>query len=96
MGQEALTNVAKHSEAGEVILRLVATPEEVELSVEDDGRGFEPSDAQVQRYGLVGISERARLLGGTMSLESSTGVGTRVSIRVPQVTSGSDGAGMAP
>jgi two-component system NarL family sensor kinase len=93
MGQEALTNVTKHSGAGQVLLRLVATPLEIELSVEDDGKGFEPSDVPGERYGLVGINERARLLGGTMSLESSSGVGTRISIRIPLETSGSNGDG---
>ena len=88
MAQEALTNATRHSRASSVILRLVTTPQEVELSVEDNGRGFDPTASPGDRYGLVGINERATLLGGRMSLESSEGVGTRLEIRVPLPPSG--------
>ena len=64
-------------------MRLVTTPQEIELTVEDNGKGFEPSEIPSKHYGLVGINERARLLGGSMSLESSVGVGTRIEVHVP-------------
>ncbi|MCH8110065.1 MAG: GAF domain-containing sensor histidine kinase [Chloroflexi bacterium] len=83
IAQEALTNAATHSNATKVVVRLVTTPQEIELSVEDNGKGFEPSEIPSKHYGLVGINERARLLGGNMSLESSVGVGTRIEVHVP-------------
>ena len=89
MAQEALTNVVGHSEASRVLVRLVTTPQEIELSLEDDGKGFEPSGVPKERYGLVGINERARLLGGSMRLETSVGAGTRIEIRVPLPASSS-------
>ena len=91
MAQEALTNATRHSDANKVVLRLVTTPRDVELSVEDDGKGFEPTASTGDRYGLVGINERARLLGGRMKLESSEGVGTRLEIRVPLPPAGPGG-----
>ena len=74
---------SRHSEARKVIVRVVMTPQEIELSVEDDGKEFEVSEVPKDRYGLVGINERARLLGGKMSLETSVGTGTRIAVRVP-------------
>jgi two-component system NarL family sensor kinase len=83
IAQEALTNVARHSGARRVTLRLVTTPDQARLSVEDDGRGFDPAQVSAGRYGLVGLNERARLLGGMLRLESSPGAGTRVEVVIP-------------
>ena len=81
--QEALANVARHAEARRVDIRLVTTPGQVRLSVEDDGRGFDASDLPGDRHGLVGINERARMIGGSLDVRSSTGAGTRVEVTVP-------------
>ncbi len=81
--QEALTNVARHAEAGRVRVQLVATPQEVRLSVEDDGRGFDASSVPGDRHGLVGMRERAQMLGGALEVRSSPGEGTRVEVSVP-------------
>jgi two-component system NarL family sensor kinase len=81
--QEALANVARHAGAGHVDVRLVATPEQVRLVVEDDGRGFDASGVAGERHGLVGINERARMLGGSFEVRSSPGTGTRVEVTVP-------------
>ncbi len=81
--QEALNNVARHAEARSVAVRLVAAPEEVRLSVEDDGKGFEEADQGGNRYGLVGLNERTKMIGGHLEVLSSTGEGTRVEVRVP-------------
>jgi len=81
--QEALNNVARHSGAGRVTVRLVATPEQVLLTVEDDGRGFDASEVHEGRYGLVGMKERARTLGGDLDVRSSPSAGTRVEVTVP-------------
>ena len=80
---ESLTNAVRHSGASKILVRVVTTPEEIELSVEDDGKGFETSEIPKERYGLVGVNERARLLGGEMSLETSVGTGTRIAVRIP-------------
>ncbi len=83
MALEGLTNAVNHSGAGKVLVRVVITPQEIELSIEDDGKGFEASEVPKERYGLVGINERAKLLGGEMSLETSVGTGTRIAVHVP-------------
>jgi two-component system NarL family sensor kinase len=83
IAQEALTNIAQHAAARRVTLSLVMTPAQVRLMVEDDGRGFEPPQVPTGRYGLIGLNERAKLLSGTLELESSPGVGTRVEVSVP-------------
>ncbi len=83
IAQEALTNIAQHADARRVTLSLVMTPAQVRLRVEDDGRGFDPPQVPTGRYGLIGLNERAKLLGGTLELESSPGVGTRVEVSVP-------------
>jgi two-component system NarL family sensor kinase len=81
--QEALANVAQHAAAGHVDVRLVATPEQVRLVVEDDGRGFDASAGPGERHGLVGMNERARMLGGSLEVRSSPEAGTRVEVTVP-------------
>ena len=83
IAQECITNAVRHSGAGKVLVRVVMTPQEIELSVEDDGTGFETSEVPEERYGLVGINERAKLLGEEMSLETSVGAGTRIAVRIP-------------
>jgi signal transduction histidine kinase len=81
--QEALTNVARHAKARRVTVRLVATPRQVQLTIEDDGLGFDASDTAEDRHGLVGMNERARMLGGALDLSTSPGAGTRVRVTVP-------------
>jgi two-component system sensor histidine kinase UhpB len=79
--QEALTNVARHSGAGQVEVDLAAENGHVELRVEDDGTGFEPSAVE-RGLGLDGMAERARLLGGQLRIESRPGGGTALSLRL--------------
>ncbi len=81
--QEALTNAARHAGAGRVSVRLVATPDRVRLVVEDDGGGFDASDVSEERHGLVGMRERAEMLGGTLEVRSGPGTGTRIEATVP-------------
>jgi two-component system NarL family sensor kinase len=83
IAQEALTNVQRHADATRVLIRLVATPDRVELSIEDDGRGFDPTRVPKGRYGLIGLRERAKLLSGTVKVDSQTGEGTRLMVIVP-------------
>ncbi|ACC76590.1 response regulator [Paraburkholderia caribensis] len=82
--QASLTNVTRHADATRVDVTLISTAEKLELHVRDDGRGF---DQQVVRrdysYGLLGMNERARLIGGSLSIGSAPGAGTTVSIHIP-------------
>ncbi len=87
--QEALTNVARHSGAARAGVVLERRDGYIHLVVEDDGRGFDPErvampDAdRLRRLGLVGMRERAALVGGTMDIESAPGKGTSVFVRFP-------------
>ncbi len=82
--QEALTNAGKHASPKSVSVLIHRNPNEVRLVIEDDGRGFDPSeplsDGQV---GLVGIRERTHLVGGSVTVESSPGRGTTICVSVP-------------
>ncbi|HYM60157.1 MAG TPA: histidine kinase [Thermoanaerobaculia bacterium] len=82
--QESLTNVARHSNASRVELRLRERGEELLLEVRDDGRGLTPEEAtSPSSFGLIGIRERAELLGAVVHFEGIRGRGTIVSLRIP-------------
>jgi two-component system NarL family sensor kinase len=83
IAQQALANVARHAGASYAALRLDCDSETVHLRIEDDGAGFDPAAVPAGRFGLIGMSERARLLGGTLRVESSPGGGTAVDVVVP-------------
>ena len=80
--QEALSNALKHAQASKVNVSLEFVPDGVEFRVQDDGRGFDPSDS-VAGHGLRNMRQRAEELGGAFSLESSTAEGTQVIIKLP-------------
>jgi signal transduction histidine kinase len=84
--QEALTNVRRHSRARQVRVVLRYVPGVVELVVEDDGAGF-PATTQQRpdgdHFGLMGMRERARLMGGSFAVETAPGQGTRIMVRLP-------------
>lgn len=81
--QEALTNVLKHASARRLTVRLSMTAARVDLVIADDGCGFDPAHTPTDRYGLLGVSERVRLLHGAFRLYSNPGEGTRLEISVP-------------
>ena len=82
--QEALTNVARHSNAGRVEIRVRKVAAELFLEIRDDGRGIDAAHLHdPSSFGLVGIRERADMLGGTAVIEGVKGMGTIVSIRMP-------------
>jgi signal transduction histidine kinase len=86
--QEALTNVVRHAQAGSVGILLERVIENVKLFIEDDGIGFDPDLSEnSHRLGLVGMRERAEMLGGTLTVESSPGIGTSIIVEVPDVNS---------
>jgi two-component system sensor histidine kinase UhpB len=80
--QEAMTNTAKHAQASRVRLALSRGPRTLEVTVQDDGAGFDLEQAlQGQRrrsLGLFGMEERCRLSGGELTIESRPGEGTRI------------------
>ncbi len=84
ISQEALNNVAKHAQAKHVSILLDHRGDRVSIIIEDDGIGFDSEQLvdSRQRFGLVGMRERATLLGGTVDIESHTGIGTTVVIRL--------------
>ena len=87
--QEAFTNIREHSNATTVDVLLTASRSCVELQIEDDGDGFEVTRtlqhaAQRGRLGLVGSSERVRLLGGTFDVRSKIGGPTTVALTLPR------------
>ncbi len=86
--QEALTNVARHAQANRVSVCLERKVSTVTASIEDDGRGFDEKqlagrEAPQRGIGLLGIRERATFLGGSLSIQSHPGEGTRLAIEMP-------------
>lgn len=82
--QEAITNISKYAKAGQVWITLAERDGQVEVAVRDDGVGFDPSAAPASAYGLVGMRFRVEAEGGTLTLQSAPGQGTRVQVRLPQ------------
>ena len=80
--QEALNNVSKHSMAQRAELQVRELPGHIEIEVSDDGVGFEPNLVR-EGFGLVGMRERVTLLGGTLTIDSTPGLGTRVRAEIP-------------
>ena len=85
--QESLVNVRRHANATEVGVELAFQPDAICLSVQDNGSGFDIKSVRTtdrQRgFGLTGMEQRASLLGGAVTLESSRGSGTLVKVRIP-------------
>lgn len=79
--QEALTNVRRHAQASRVTIELTyESTEHVRLSVEDDGAG---SESPAGGFGLVGLRERAEIVGGTVKIRTSRGAGFAIEVQVP-------------
>ncbi len=86
--QEAINNIAKHSHAKKASIRLDVQEKEIKCTVEDDGIGFDESTYQArqgshQGLGLQGMRERVSLLGGTLTIDSTQGKGTRLRVTIP-------------
>lgn len=86
--QESLTNIMKHAQASEVKILIQNNPENIELTISDNGRGFS-QDARLKprSFGLRGIQERVAHFGGQVSFISAPGLGTTVSVKVPHIPS---------
>ena len=94
LAQEALNNVAKHARADHVDVLLERNAEHLSLIIEDDGIGFDPSSAEAngQGLGLIGMRERAALIGADLQIESSPGRGTTIIVRIPAAVPAVEGA----
>jgi signal transduction histidine kinase len=84
MYQESLTNVARHSNANKVVVNLSIIDDEIRLSITDNGKGFDTSLTSKKTLGLLGMRERAAMLGGKMDIISEPGKGTIIIIAVKQ------------
>jgi two-component system, NarL family, sensor histidine kinase UhpB len=93
IAQEAVSNIVRHAGARHVVIVLRQEGELVRLSVEDDGRGFDVQRTldqalRTQRLGLLGIHERAQLFGGSATVTSEPGQGTRIAVSFPVTATG--------
>lgn len=88
IAQEALNNVVRHAQATQAVIRLAFTSETVALEIEDNGQGFLVPDSPAEfvpsgHFGLLGLYERADLIGARLEIHSAPGKGTRVLVNLP-------------
>ncbi|MCB0038958.1 MAG: GAF domain-containing sensor histidine kinase, partial [Caldilinea sp.] len=81
VAQEALNNVAKHARAGQVVVTLHAAPEEVAMTIRDDGVGFDAAAVTPEHLGLAIMRERSEAIGGQLDIDSKPGAGTTIALR---------------
>jgi len=86
--QEALHNARKHALASRVVVTLGYGPDAVGVSIEDNGKGFDPNGVsrnwgQSEKFGLSGMKERAKLFGGSLDVDTAPGEGTKITVRIP-------------
>ncbi|MEJ2265060.1 MAG: sensor histidine kinase [Anaerolineales bacterium] len=95
IAQEAVNNILRHAQANSVMITLRRNGEGVRLGIEDDGKGFDifmiqEQAIRLQRLGLLGIQERAEMVGGQVSVNSAPGKGTQIEVYVPLQAQGED------
>jgi signal transduction histidine kinase len=86
IGQEAINNAVRHAQARNILINLKFDARLVQLSVRDDGHGFdyqESKNGDAKHFGLVGMQERAVRIGGTLKIDSRADEGTEVLVDVP-------------
>jgi PAS domain S-box-containing protein len=82
--QESLTNISRYAKANEVKILVNFTPQEIDVSITDDGCGFDPGEVMIRKtFGLLGMRERALTLGGDLMILSRPARGTTIAVRVP-------------
>ena len=91
IAQEALSNACKHSESKKVTVTMTQEGQDVRLEVRDWGIGFDPESVEKGHFGVEGIRQRVRLLGGRLTIESTPGSGTLVQVVVPIVERQNEG-----
>ncbi len=97
--EEAVRNAVQHAEASQLVVTVEYRTDELVLAVSDDGRGFDPSEVgelAPGHLGLVGMRERARLVGGHLELRARPGAGTTVEAAVPRCAHEPGGAPVRP
>ena len=81
---EAIANITRHAQANEVEMNMAIRNNQLMLEIRDDGKGFDPEAAgRAGHYGLLGMRERARLIEGTLTIESGPGSGARIKLVAP-------------
>jgi signal transduction histidine kinase len=88
--QEALTNIAKHAHASHTMVKLEMYPREIQVTIKDDGVGFDPEkilneEGKRAGWGLLGIQERTLLLGGQYEIDAAPGCGVQIRINIPLI-----------
>jgi signal transduction histidine kinase len=87
ISQEALNNIIKHADAKHVVVHLERKQDSIAVYIKDDGKGFDVNETLVKhqggRIGLIGMQERASIIGGSLSVQSSKGDGTRIFVEIP-------------
>lgn len=81
--QEGLMNVVNHSETQRANVAIRLESDQLRMTLEDHGIGFDPQQRDVSRLGILGMQERAELLGGRFTLSTQQGVGTRIDVSIP-------------
>ncbi len=96
VAEEALTNISRHADAHVAMVTLRMDRGTVELLVTDDGSGFDTGNLADGHHGLTGMQERAGLVGGSVTVESRIGDGTRIVLRAPMAGPTARPGGMPP
>lgn len=91
--QEALVNVARHAKASEVSIQMACQGDRLRVQIRDNGCGFDPAEMESLSSGISGMQGRAYLMGGTLTVDSSPGVGTCITCEIPVSTHGHKSAG---
>ena len=91
IAQEALTNACQHGKSKRISVSLLQRGDHLRIEVRDWGVGFDPKTVPKNHFGLEGIRQRARLLGGKCSIRSKAGKGTSISVEVPVVLRDEEG-----
>ena len=84
IAQESLTNVARHAQATHIDISVLKDGDDYVLKVRDNGKGFDVHQRKLDSFGVVGMRERALMLGGELNIESRPGQGTSIEVRIPQ------------
>jgi signal transduction histidine kinase len=89
IAREALSNIARHSQAHNATLRIALADDIAEMLIEDDGAGFDPARRLGStHFGLANLRDRAAAVGGSLEVDSEPGRGTRIIVRLPVATPG--------
>jgi signal transduction histidine kinase len=91
IAQEALTNACKHSKSERISVSLLQREDRLRIEIRDWGVGFDPKTGPKNRFGLEGIRQRARLLGGKCNIRSTAGKGTRITVELPVIPRDEEG-----